>query len=155
MSLKLLVTGGLGFIGSNFIKYYLQKYPEDAITNLDKKTYASNPIASEELKKLRNYKLVVGDICDSRLVLELSKDVDAIVHFAAETHVDRAIKNPSEFVTSNIVGTFVLLEAARANNVKRFHHISTDEVFGSLDLDSKEKFSESTFTCTPTTKHMV
>jgi dTDP-glucose 4,6-dehydratase len=142
--MKILVTGGLGFIGSNFITYFLKYHPSDCVVNLDKKTYAASPIAYERLQSFQNYKFILGDICDSELVLKLTRDVDTIVHFAAETHVDRAIKDPDLFVTTNVLGTLNLLKAARTNGVKRFHHVSTDEVFGSLDLESPEKFSETT-----------
>lgn len=142
--MKLLVTGGLGFIGSNFARYYLEQYPNDSMVNLDKQTYAASPIAFNELKRYANYKFIAGDICDRELVLKLTESVDAIVHFAAETHVDRSIENPLPFLETNVLGTLNLLEGARLNHVKRFHHISTDEVYGSLDLQTKEKFSEST-----------
>ncbi|MDH2899404.1 MAG: dTDP-glucose 4,6-dehydratase [archaeon] len=142
--MKILVTGGLGFIGSNFITYFLQKHPEDSIVNLDKRTYAASAIAYEKLAKFPNYSFVLGDICDNELVLKLTKDIDAIVHFAAESHVDRSIEDLDPFVKTNILGTLNLLKAAHENKVKRLHHISTDEVFGSLDLDSREKFSEKT-----------
>jgi len=142
--MRILVTGGLGFIGSNFVRYYLENYPMDHIINLDKKTYASNEIAFEELKVYSNYQFVLGNICDEKLVLKLTKDIDTVIHFAAETHVDRSIEDPAPFLTTNVFGTLNLLNAALKNKVKRFHHISTDEVFGSLELDSKEKFSENT-----------
>ena len=142
--MKILVTGGLGFIGSNFIKYVAENYPEDELVNLDKKTYAASPIAESELAKNRNYKAVRGDICDKELVRSITVGVDAIVNFAAETHVDRSISDSHPFAVTNVLGTLNLLEAARTNDVQRFHHVSTDEVFGSLRLDSMEKFSEST-----------
>ena len=142
--MKLLVTGGLGFIGSNFIKYYLEHYPNDSIANLDKQTYAASPLAFKELKRYVNYRFIAGDICDRELVLKLTEGLDAIVHFAAETHVDRSIENPLPFLETNVLGTLNLLEAAKLSHVKRFHHISTDEVYGSLDLQTKKKFSEST-----------
>ncbi|SRR5579863_124944 len=142
--MKILVTGGLGFIGSNFIEYFLQNHPKGSAVNLDKRTYAASAIAYEKFRTLPNYHFVLGDICNEKLVLKITEDVDAIVHFAAETHVDRSIENPDPFVTSNVLGTLNLLKAARTNKVKRFHHISTDEVFGSLRLESKEKFSEKT-----------
>ncbi len=132
--MKLLITGGAGFIGSNFIRYILNKYPDYKIINLDALTYAGN---LENLKDIENdsrYKFVKGDICDRELVFELVKDVDVIVHFAAESHVDRSILDSSDFVRTNVIGTQVLLEVARKNNT-RFHHISTDEVFGSLGLN--------------------
>jgi dTDP-glucose 4,6-dehydratase len=142
--MKILVTGGLGFIGSNFIMYFLRNYSDESIVNLDKMTYAASPIAHEKLASFPKYSFVLGDICDKELVIKLTKGVDAIVHFAAETHVDRSIRDPDPFVATNIIGTLNLLKAAQENRVHRFHHISTDEVFGSLELDSSEKFSENT-----------
>ncbi len=133
--MKLLVTGGAGFIGSYFIKYWLNKYPNDQITNLDKLTYAGNLENLKEIEKNPNYKFVKGDICDKDLVMDITKGIDIIVHFAAESHVDRSIEGPEEFVKTNVEGTLVLLEAALANGGIRFHHISTDEVFGELPLD--------------------
>lgn len=130
--MRLLVTGGAGFIGSNFIHYWLKKYPDDQIVNLDALTYAGN---LENLKDIENdsrYKFVKGDICDAKLVNELVRNVDIIVHFAAESHVDRSILDAENFVRTNVLGTYNLLEAARQNGNKRFHHISTDEVFGHL-----------------------
>lgn len=141
---KILVTGGAGFIGSNFILYWLKKYPQDKIINLDKLTYAGN---LENLKSVENnphYRFVEGDIVNQKLVSQLIKEVDLIVHFAAESHVDRSIKEPAPFIKTNIEGTYILLEEALKNGKKRFHHISTDEVFGSLTLYSKEKFNENT-----------
>ncbi len=144
--MNLLVTGGAGFIGSNFVLYWLKKYPEDMLVNLDKLTYAGNPENLKSVENNPNYKFVKGDICDAKLVNKLMKDesIDVVVHFAAESHVDRSILDPSPFIKTNIVGTYTLLEAALKNKIKRFHHISTDEVFGSLSLDSKEKFNEKT-----------
>lgn len=142
--MKLLVTGGAGFIGSNFIIYWLRNHPQDFIVNFDKLTYAGNLENLKEIEKNPNYKFVEGDICDKELVEKNAKDVDVIVHFAAETHVDRSITDPSEFVRTNVLGTNVLLEAALKNKIKRFHHISTDEVFGSLTLEEKSKFNERT-----------
>lgn len=141
--MKLLVTGGAGFIGANFIKYWLSKYPEDQIVNLDKLTYAGNINSLIDVESNKNYKFIKGDICDADLVNNITKDIDLIVHFAAESHVDRGIITPFIAANTNILGTLTLLEAARANNI-RFHHISTDEVFGSLELNSDEKFSETT-----------
>jgi len=141
--MKLLVTGGAGFIGSNFIHYWLAKYPDDSIINLDVLTYAGN---LENLKDIENnpkYKFIKGDICDAVLVNELVKEVDTIVHFAAESHVDRSILNSADFIRTNVEGTRVLLEAAKNNGLKRFHHISTDEVFGALSFDAP-KFNEQT-----------
>jgi len=139
--MKLLVTGGAGFIGSNFILYWLKKYPDDSIVNLDALTYAGNLENLTSIKQLPNYQFVQGDICDNQLVDSVTQGIDIIVHFAAESHVDRSIQNSVPFIRTNIVGTHTLLEAALKNNIKRFHHISTDEVFGALELNSKEKFT--------------
>lgn len=141
--MKLLVTGGAGFIGSNFILYILKKYPDYEIINLDKLTYAGN---KENLKDVQNdsrYKFVLGDICNKALVDAIVKEVDVIVHFAAESHVDRSILKSDEFVRTNVLGTQILLDSALRNGNKRFHHISTDEVFGSLGKEGK--FSEKTY----------
>jgi len=141
--MKLLVTGGAGFIGSNFIRYWLKKYPDDHITNLDKLTYAGNLENLKDIENNPNYKFVKGDICDKELVMDITKGMDLIVHFAAESHVDRSIEGPEEFVKTNVEGTLNLLEAALANGGIRFHHVSTDEVFGELPLDDpKAKFHE-------------
>lgn len=144
--MKLLVTGGAGFIGSNFILYWLEKYPKDNVINFDKLTYAGNLENLTSIEKNPQYTFVQGDICNAELVNETIQkhQIDTIVHFAAESHVDRSILDPAPFVKTNIEGTYVLLEAALKNNVKRFHHISTDEVFGALELNSKEKFTEIT-----------
>ncbi len=141
--MKLLITGGAGFIGSNFIHYILKKYPEDSAVNLDALTYAGN---IENLKLIENdprYTFVRGDICDEKLVNKLVADVDAVVHFAAESHVDRSIIDASAFIRTNVLGTQTLLDAARQNGNKRFHHVSTDEVFGSL-APSDAPFNETT-----------
>jgi len=132
ISQKILVTGGAGFIGSNFIRYILKKYPEHEIVNLDLLTYAGNLENLKDIEGNKNYKFVKGDIADKKLVNNLVKDCDAIVNFAAESHVDRSILDSSDFIRTNIVGTHNLLEAAKNNGLKRFHHISTDEVFGHL-----------------------
>lgn len=144
LNMKLLVTGGAGFIGSNFILYWLKNHTGDAIVNLDKLTYAGNLENLKSVEKNLLYSFVHGDICDTKLVSSLMKDIDIVVNFAAESHVDRSILDPAPFIKTNIEGTYVLLEAALKNGKKRFHHISTDEVFGSLDLNSKEKFNEDT-----------
>ncbi len=141
--MKLLVTGGAGFIGSNFIKDFLNNNPDSEIINLDLLTYAGNLDNLKDLEKNSNYQFVKGDINNKDLVFSLVKSVDAIVHFAAESHVDRSIENSLSFVKTNVLGTQVLLEAARLNSNKRFHHISTDEVFGSLNLNDP-KFNEKT-----------
>ncbi len=140
--MRLLVTGGAGFIGSNFIHYWLKKYPQDEIINLDKLTYAGNLENLKEVEDNPNYKFVKGDIIDKNLVSQLMKRVDLVVHFAAESHVDRSIIGPSLFIKTNVLGTQVLLEAAFKAKVKRFHHVSTDEVFGSLSDEGEEKFNE-------------
>lgn len=140
--MKLLVTGGAGFIGSNFIHYWLKSHPEDQILNLDKLTYAGNLASLADVQNNPNYSFIKADICDRQAVDSAMAGVDFVVHFAAESHVDRSITGPAIFVMTNVVGTQVLLDSALKNKVKRFHHISTDEVFGSLELGSKEKFSE-------------
>ena len=140
--MKLLVTGGAGFIGSNFILYWIKKYPDDKIINLDKLTYAGNLENLRSVEKNPNYEFIQGDICDPKLVNSLTEKVDTIVHFAAESHVDRSILDPAPFIKTNIEGTYVLLESALKNKVKRFHHISTDEVFGALKLNSAIKFND-------------
>jgi len=140
--MHILVTGGAGFIGSNFIRYILNKYPDYQITNLDALTYAGNLENLKGLEDNQNYKFVKGDICDSGLVKDLVKDVDIIVHFAAESHVDRSILDSSDFVRTNVIGTQVLLDVAKEFGT-RFHHVSTDEVFGSLG-PSDSGFNEST-----------
>ena len=144
--MNLLVTGGAGFIGSNFILYWLKKYPQDKILNLDKLTYAGNLENLKTVENNLNYAFVKGDICNLSLIDSLIKkyNIDTIVHFAAESHVDRSIMDPAPFIKTNVEGTYILLEAALKNKIKRFHHISTDEVFGALPLNSKEKFNEKT-----------
>lgn len=142
---KILVTGGCGFIGSNFILYMLTRYPEYEIVNLDKLTYAGNLDNLKSVEKDKRYKFIHGDICDREVVEEAMGGVDVVCHFAAETHVDRSISGPAVFVQTNVVGTQVLLDVAKDKKIKRFHHVSTDEVFGSLPLDKPElKFNEQT-----------
>jgi dTDP-glucose 4,6-dehydratase len=140
---KILVTGGCGFIGSNFIRYWLKKNPGDKITNLDKLTYAGHLSTTKDFLKSKNYTFVKGDICDPKIVDKLVSKVDTIVHFAAETHVDRSITGPQVFIKTNVIGTQVLLDSALKHGVKRFHHVSTDEVFGALEL-GKGKFTTKT-----------
>ncbi len=139
----LLVTGGAGFIGSNFIHYWLKKHPNDKIINLDALTYAGNRKSLKNLENNANYVFVEGNITDEELVNKIMDDVSLVVHFAAESHVDRSILNPDIFLKTNVMGTHALLKAALKNKV-RFHHISTDEVFGSLKLGSDKKFTEAT-----------
>ncbi len=140
--MKLLVTGGAGFIGSNFIYYWLENNPNDEIVNLDALTYAGNLSNLKEIDGHKNYKFVWGDICDRSLVDSIIGGIDMIVNFAAESHVDRSILNSSDFIKTNVEGTMVLLDAALKNNI-RFHHVSTDEVYGHLGLDD-DPFSEDT-----------
>lgn len=142
--MRLMVTGGAGFIGSNFILYWLKQHPSDEIVNFDLLTYAGNPENLASVEKQPNYRFVQGDVRDPVAVNQAMAGADTVVHFAAETHVDRSILDPAAFVTTNVVGTQVMLDAARQNKMQRFHHISTDEVFGSLELGSAEKFNDQT-----------
>jgi dTDP-glucose 4,6-dehydratase len=140
--MKLLVTGGAGFIGSNFIHYWLKNHPADEIVNFDKLTYAGNLENLRGIEKNPNYTFIKGDIAGTSAVETAVRGMDVVVNFAAESHVDRSILGPAEFINTNVVGTQVLLDAALKASVKRFHHISTDEVFGQIPLESKEKFNE-------------
>lgn len=142
--MKILVTGGAGFIGSNFVLYWIKNHPEDQVINLDKLTYAGNLENLKSIEGNSNYKFIKGDICDPKAVQNAMKGINIVVHFAAESHVDRSIVEPAPFVMTNVLGTQVLLDSALKNKVKRFHHVSTDEVYGSLDLTSKGKFNEET-----------
>lgn len=142
--MKILVTGGCGFIGSNFIHYWLKNHPEDEIFNLDKLTYAGRLENLKDIEGQPNYHFIHGDIVDKELVDKIMSGMEIVAHFAAESHVDNSIKDAAPFILTNLVGTQVLLEAAVKNGVKRFHHISTDEVFGSLELGSNKKFDEET-----------
>jgi dTDP-glucose 4,6-dehydratase len=139
--MRILVTGGAGFIGSNFVHHVVAN-TDHTVTVLDKLTYAGNRASLAGLPADR-VELVVGDILDGALVDELAARHDAIVHYAAESHNDNSLADPSPFVQTNVVGTFTLLEAARKHDV-RFHHISTDEVYGDLELDDPERFTEAT-----------
>jgi dTDP-glucose 4,6-dehydratase len=130
--MRILVTGGAGFIGSNFIRFVLAAHPDYSVTNLDKLTYAGNLENLADCASLPNYRFVKGDICDAGLVRGLLAETDAVVHFAAESHVDRSIADSSPFFETNVRGTFTLLEAARAAPLKRFVHVSTDEVYGPI-----------------------
>ncbi len=137
-----LVTGGLGFIGSNFIRYMLDRYPNSSITNLDALTYAANPDNLQQLENDPRYRFIHADLTDAAAVdRELSLGYDAVIHFAAESHVDRSIADPGSFVQANVVGTHHLLEAVRKYKVPRMIHISTDEVYGTLEPDDPA-FSE-------------
>lgn len=139
----LLVTGGAGFIGANFVRQTVEQHPEyDRVTVLDKLTYAGNR-ANLAVLPADRVELVVGDICDRALVDQLVESHDAVVHFAAESHNDNSLEDPSPFVETNIIGTYQILEAVRRFN-KRLHHVSTDEVFGDLELDDPNRFTETT-----------
>ncbi len=142
--MNILVTGGAGFIGSHFIRHWLHSHPADSITNFDSLSYAGHKETISDLEEHAHYRFVQGDITDAVAVTEVMKDIDLVVHFAAETHVDRSINDSLSFVRTNVIGTAVLLEAAKQlTKPPRFHHVSTDEVFGSLSLDD-QKFSETT-----------
>ena len=130
--MKLLVTGGAGFIGSNFVRHVLAAHPEDSVINLDKLTYAGNPANLEDVARDPRYRFVRGDICDPTVVRDVMKDVDAVVNMAACTHVDRSLIEPDEFLRTDVFGVFTLLEAVRELKIPRLLHISTDEVYGSV-----------------------
>lgn len=132
MKKTLLITGGCGFIGSNFIRYMLERYPQYRLINLDLLTYAGNPGNLAEVAADPRYTFVRGDIADREVVQRVMSQVDQVIHFAAESHVDRSIEGPEVFVRTNVLGTQVLLEYARACSIERFIHVSTDEVYGSL-----------------------
>jgi len=129
--MKILITGGMGFMGSNFIRYILKKYPRYRIINLDKLTYAGNPENLADIKTKR-YKFIKGDICDQKLTSRIAKNVDVIINYAAETHVDRSIMEPDAFIKTDVLGTYSLLEAARNSQIKRYIQIGTDEVYGAI-----------------------
>ena len=130
--MKILVTGGAGFIGSNFIHYWIKNHPNDQVINLDVLTYAGHLESLKDLEGNPNYKFIKGDISDTDVVASAMDGVDIVVHFAAESHVDRSVIDPMTFIKTNILGTGILLDVALNKKVKRFHHISTDEVFGQL-----------------------
>ncbi|HIS61954.1 MAG TPA: dTDP-glucose 4,6-dehydratase [Candidatus Scybalomonas excrementigallinarum] len=140
--MKILVTGGAGFIGGNFVHYMVNKYPEDEIVNLDLLTYAGNLETLKPVEEKKNYRFIKGDIADRPFIMELfqKEKFDIVINFAAESHVDRSISDPSIFVQTNVMGTVVLLDACRAYGVKRFHQVSTDEVYGDLPLDRPDLF---------------
>ena len=141
--MKILVTGGAGFIGSNFIQYILEKYPTYQVVNFDVLTYAGNLENLASVENNPNYEFIKGDITNSDVVAKAITGVDLVVHFAAESHVDRSVLDSKDFLNTNVLGTLVLLEAAKNNGNIRFHHISTDEVFGHLGPDD-EPFTETT-----------
>jgi len=140
--MKILVTGGAGFIGGNFVHYMVNKYPEDMIVNLDLLTYAGNLETLKPVEDKPNYKFVRGDIADRPFIMDLfeKEQFDVVINFAAESHVDRSITDPGIFVQTNVLGTQVLLDASRAYGVKRYHQVSTDEVYGDLPLDRPDLF---------------
>jgi len=140
--MKLLITGGAGFIGANFVQYWRGAHPDDSITVIDKLTYAGNKKSLEVV--LGSITFIEGDITDQKIVRQAMEGIDCVVHFAAESHVDRSIHDPFVFTRTNVLGTQVLLETARELNISRFHHISTDEVFGDIPLNEDWKFSETT-----------
>ena len=130
--MKILVTGGAGFIGSNFVRHVLSTRPDDSVVNLDKLTYAGNLANLSDLEHHPRYRFVKGDICDRALVAEIMVEVDAVVHMAAETHVDRSNQGADDFLRTNVTGTHALLEAARRVKIGRFLLVSTDEVYGNI-----------------------
>jgi dTDP-glucose 4,6-dehydratase len=129
---RILVTGGAGFIGSNFIRYLLEKYPDCKIINLDKLTYAGNLNNLKDIENNKNYIFVKGDICDKKIVDKIVKDCEIIINFAAETHVDKSIIEAGSFVQTDVFGSYTLLDAAKKFGIKKFIQISTDEVYGSI-----------------------
>jgi dTDP-glucose 4,6-dehydratase len=142
---KILVTGGAGFIGSNFTHYIMEKHPDYRIICLDKLTYAGNLRNLESVLNKGNFRFIKGDICDRELVYKVFEEEkpDVVVNFAAESHVDRSIEDPEIFLKTNIIGTQVLMDACRKYGIKRFHQVSTDEVYGDLPLDRPDlKFTE-------------
>lgn len=140
--MKILVTGGAGFIGGNFVHYMVEKYPEDQIVNLDLLTYAGNLETCQKVENKPNYKFVKGDIADRKFIFDLfeKEKFDVVVNFAAESHVDRSIEDPEIFVKTNVMGTTTLLDACNKYGIKRYHQVSTDEVYGDLPLDRPDLF---------------
>lgn len=143
---KVLVTGGAGFIGGNFVQHMVSKYPDYQIFNLDLLTYAGDLVKHKQIENADNYKFVKMDIADRDAIMNLfeTEKFDYVVHFAAESHVDRSITHPEIFVKTNVMGTQALLDAAKANGLKKFVHVSTDEVYGELDFDPTTFFTEDT-----------
>ncbi len=140
--MKFLVTGGAGFIGGNFIHYMVENYPKDQFVNLDLLTYAGNLETIQSLEGKKNYRFVRGDIADRQFIMNLFEEeqFDVVVNFAAESHVDRSVIDPSIFIKTNVLGTQVLLDASKQYQVKRYHQVSTDEVYGDLPLDRTDLF---------------
>ncbi len=140
--MKIIVTGGAGFIGANFVHYMVNKYPQDMIINLDLLTYAGNLETLKDIEDRENYKFIKGDIADRKFIFELfeKEKPDIVVNFAAESHVDRSITDPEAFVRTNVIGTTTLLDACNKYGIKRFHQVSTDEVYGDLPLDRPDLF---------------
>ena len=140
--MKIIITGGAGFIGGNFVHYMVNKYPNDQFICLDLLTYAGNLATIEQVMEKDNFKFIKGDIADRKLVYEIfeSENPDIIVNFAAESHVDRSIENPEVFLQTNVIGTSVLLDACRKYGITRYHQVSTDEVYGDLPLDRPDLF---------------
>ena len=131
--MKLLVTGGSGFIGSNFVRHVLATHPDDTVVNLDKLTYAGNPANLKDVERDPRYTFVHGDICDAKRVRDVARGVDAVINFAAMTHVDRSIMEPDEFLRTDVFGVHTLLETVKDLKIPRLVHISTDEVYGSVE----------------------
>lgn len=152
---KVLVTGGAGFIGANFIYYMLEKYNNYKIVNLDKLTYASKIENLKNTNENKNYKFIKGDICDREFIFNLfeNEKFDIVVNFAAESHVDRSILSPQEFINTNVVGTQILLDASLKYNIKRFHQVSTDEVYGDLPLDRKDLLFTESYNLNPSSPY--
>ncbi len=145
--MKILITGGAGFIGGNFVHYLVEKYPEDQIVNLDLLTYAGNLETCKKVEGQPNYRFVKGDIADRKFIFDLfeQEHFDIVVNFAAESHVDRSIEDPEIFVKTNVMGTTTLLDACNKYGIKRYHQVSTDEVYGDLPLDRPDLyFTETT-----------
>lgn len=137
--MKILVTGGAGFIGSNFVRHLLATHPDDHVVNLDKLTYAGNPANLADVADSPRYTFVQGDVCDAGLVRDVARGVDAVVNMAAETHVDRSLLEPDAFLRTDVFGVFTLLEAVRDLGIPRLLHVSTDEVYGSVPTGSSRE----------------
>ncbi len=140
--MKIIVTGGAGFIGGNFVHYMVEKYPEDEIINLDLLTYAGNLETLKPVENKKNYRFIKGDIADRAFIFRLFEEEkpDVVVNFAAESHVDRSITDPEAFVRTNVIGTTTLLDACKTYGIQRYHQVSTDEVYGDLPLDRPDLF---------------